>query len=410
MKTRLTIVLLLMGLASVGRGQSPLPPTERLTSFDPDRLQLERRGERWLLLAGERVLKDCGTREQEAHQVWHLIQELRLNQHGVIGGKEPVMEYWLVNGQAPTALPRGLRVLPINLDELHLEQAQGFWVLRETTRVLFNFGTDEQPARQAMTVLKTYGFNRVGIVGQAVPLMLVFIAHPEGSGARTVKLTHEALKPPDRGAVPAAPPVKVASFYPAPILPPIRSGFQNQQSLLLERGRPARMAQLSTDAVPEVAVLGASATRATFDYRRVQVRRENGDWMLAAGGQTLARFGSSERHAQLAHAAVMHYRLTEVHQIGAPESGVRYFLSNGQAPRGLMIGLMGDNFQPEQLSIQQVHDKFVVAQRGRAILEAGTKEEDARELLQVIRRYGFDHICRIRDNDKDGLTLLVKSY
>ena len=42
-----------------------------------------------------------GKREQEAYQVGNLIRQLGLNQHGVIGGKELVMEYWLVNGQAP---------------------------------------------------------------------------------------------------------------------------------------------------------------------------------------------------------------------------------------------------------------------------------------------------------------------
>src|SRR5947209_20586117 len=132
------------------------------------------------------------------------------------------------------------------------------------------------------------------------------------------------------------------------------------------------MALAPTDqAVPEAAVLGASMTRATFDYRQSRVRRENDCWVLACGGQVLARFGASERDAHLAHAVVQYYRLTEMHQIGAPGSGVCYFLSSGQAPRGLMVGVMGDNFQPEQLAVRQIGDKFFVTQHGRVVMGGG---------------------------------------
>jgi hypothetical protein len=236
--------------------------------------------------------------------------------------------------------------------------------------------------------------------------MLLFIAHPQGSGSRTVGKPYEAPKTQDKVPVPAAPPLKSASFYPTPILPPIQ-----QPGALVDRGRPSRLAlPSSVQAVPEVAVLGASMTRATFDYRQTQVRRENDTWVLSAGGQALARFGTSERHARLAHAVMQHYRLTELHQIGAPESGVRYFLSNGQAPRGLMVGVMGDGFQTEHLSVRQVGERFYVVERGRPVLDGGLKEEDARELLQAIRHYGFDHVCRIGPSDKEGMTLLVRIY
>jgi hypothetical protein len=410
MKTPLAL-LLFIGLAPVACSQAPLPALGKLTSFDPEMVQVERRDEQWVIVAGELLLKECGKREQEAYQVASLIHQLGLNQHGVIGTKETIMEYWLINGQAPTALPRGVRVLPINLEELRLEQSQGFWVLRENARVLFNFGREDEQARLAMMVLKTYSFNRVGIVGQGMPLMMLFIAHPEGSGSRPVNKLHTPTKEKDKLPVPtvSSPPLKAASFYPTPIVPAM---LANQQpGTLLDRGRPSRLAQASTaQAVPEAAVLGASMTRATFDYRQTQVRRENDCWVLASGAQTLVRFGTSERHARLAYAVMQNYRLTEMHQIGAPDSGVYYFLSSGQAPRGLMVGVMGDNFQPEQLSVRQVGEKFVVTQHGRILLDCGAREEDARELLQAIRRYGFDHVCHIGPSEREGMTLLVRSY
>ena len=375
MKAREVVALVLL-MNALGARAEP----EQLTSFDPMTLQIERRGEQWVILAGQQLLKDCGRREQEAYQVFHLIQQLGLSQRGVVGSPQPIIEYWLVGSEPPRTLPRGLRMLPIDLATLRVEQSQGFWVLRESTRVLLNFGTSESAARQALAVIQKYGFNRVGVVGQAVPLMLLFVAHPEGSGVHTVSMkqpqpraAHEDKQAPSKGGI----------FYPTPILPPIQ-------------GRK-----------PD-ALLGASAVRTPFDCRQAQVRREGEDWVLVVGTRIMGRFGFNERDARVAQAALMHYRLNELNQIGGPECHLGYFLASGQAPRGLMVGVMGDSFQPDQLTVAQTGSDFVIVQRGRAILNCGPKEEDARQMLAAIRKYGFDHLCHI--GEKDGLTLWVKSF
>jgi hypothetical protein len=200
------------------------------------------------------------------------------------------------------------------------------------------------------------------------------------------------------------------SFYPTPMVAPLRGGSE-QSSLLLNRGRPSRnAAELTTQAVPEVAALGATAERSTFDFRQAQVRREQGEWVLAVGARVLAHFGLSEHHARQAQAAVMHYRLTEMHTIGSPRPVACYFLSAGQAPRGLMVGLLGDAFQPERLTVHQLGEHFYLAQGGHPLFDAGTNPEDARQLLQVIRRYGFDFLCRIGPTDTQCMTILVKSF
>src|SRR5262249_42343731 len=213
---------------------------------------------RWVLTAGATILKDFGRNEMEARQAWYLIRELRLNQHATIGTPKPVVEYWLHDGHAPDHLPRGIRTLALDLAKLKVERAQGFWVVREPVRVLFNFGASEADANQALAVLRRYGFNQVGLVGQAVPSMLVFAARPQADAPRLGPAgTSGALRPahgpgglsPGHSDKEAS---EAASFYPAPALPGLRSGAQPLQPVKFRHPRggfPAWQDQISATGV-----------------------------------------------------------------------------------------------------------------------------------------------------------------
>jgi len=147
-----------------------------------------------------------------------------------------------------------------------------------------------------------------------------------------------------------------------------------------------------------------------FDWRQVQVRHDSTGWKLTAGGQVLADLGSSERDARLAQAAVMHYRLTEQHLIGTPTPVAGYFLSNGQAPQGVMSGLLSDSFHPDAVTVRQFGPNYCLAERSHPILNCGPSEDDARNLLQVVRQYHFDSLCRIGPDEQHALTLFVRSH
>jgi hypothetical protein len=388
-----------------------LPHPENLTRFDPLAVELKYDDRRWVLAAGKTVLKDFGRNELEARQAWYLIRELRLNQHATIGSPRPIVEYWLHDGQAPDHLPHGIRSLPLDPAHLHVERAQGFWVVREPVRVLFNFGSNEADAKQALAVLQRYGFNQVGLVGQAVPSMLVFAARPQADpqhlGSQRMPSAPRpghgpgglAQKPSDREASEAA------SFYPSPVLPGLRSGVQPLQPVKFRHPRGGFPAWHD-----EVSATGVTTRETPFDWRQVQVRHDAGDWKLTAGGQVLANFGNSERDARLAQAAFIHYRLTEQRQIGTPTPVAGYFLSNGQPPQGVMPGLLGDSFHPESLNVRQVGEHYCLAERSHTILDCGPHEEDARHLLQVVRQYRFDNLCRIGPDDQHTLRLLVRSH
>src|SRR5437870_475377 len=79
----------------------PAKPTENLVRFDPNQVDVQWVDNRWELVAGGKVLKEFGHKEMEARQALRIIRELGLTQLGTVGSPRPVLEYWLVNGNAP---------------------------------------------------------------------------------------------------------------------------------------------------------------------------------------------------------------------------------------------------------------------------------------------------------------------
>jgi hypothetical protein len=323
-----------------------MPRAEKLASFDPQTVELKHLRGQWSLTAGEAVLKNLGPRGVEARQSWQLVRQLKLTQRGSLGGSRQLLEYWLSDGQAPRWLPPDVRSMPIDLGQLRVEEFRGNWVLREPARVLLNFGPEELEARQALAVFRKYGFDRVGVVGQGATAMFVPIASG-GGGA------------------------------PAP-------------------GSPSK-------------TRGGVVERIPFSFHQVRAQPVNGEWLLTAGSLVLGRFGPSERDARLALAAVMRYRFTELDRLGGPQPVFSWFLSSGQPPRGSMAGVIGARFQPEMLTIRQSGEHYVLVQGEKPILDAGTRKEDAECLLDTIRRYQFDEICRIGPTNELCLTFFVRS-
>jgi hypothetical protein len=394
---------------------SRLPRPEALTTFDPNALELTRTDGRWALVAAGTVLKEFGRREEDARQAWHLIRELRLNQRGTIGTPQSVLEYWLSDGQPPRWLPRGVRLYRFNTAALQLEQSLGRWLLRETARPLFSFGNHKEDAQQALAVMQKYGFNQLGVVGRGIPAMLIFVAQPDDSKGltpeehfnRRVALlkkqagTFEGQRQADALAAIQGKSPPPANF-PVPAMPALRAevlpGREPVQSHPGRRSGPAEAEPLVvTERVP-------------FDWRQSQVRRDNGNWRLVAGSYTLADFGADERSARLAQAALMHFRCTERILVGAPEPVVSYFLTSGQAPRGLLAGVFSEAFHPEAVAVRQLGPHFYLIQAGRPLLDCGPQADEARYMLGVIRKYGFDNVCRIGLDGKHSLTFLVRSH
>jgi hypothetical protein len=326
-------------------------------------------------MAGGVLLKDFGWQEAEAREALRLIRELRLNQLGSVGTPRPVLEYWLSDGRAPEALHRELPTVILDSATLRVDQVQGRWFLRDDARIHFAFGPHAEEAARALAIIQRHGFNRVSLVGRAPPAMTVFLKDPNGAVPRPAATSAARTEPTRLGALPAA----------LPIVP---------------AGREPPKSDLPAAALGE---------RVTFDWRQVQLRRDKEDWKLAAGSLVLASFGPNERDARQGLAALQHYHFTEQRQIGRPRPAFTYYLVNGEAPRGLMFGLGSVPFQPDALALRELDGNWTLADGNKPILQFGDRAEEAKQALQVIQKYRFDHLYRIGPGGTTGMTVLVRS-
>ncbi len=402
-----------------GAFAGPQAPPESAAAFDSDQAELQWRDNRWQLWAGNVFLKDFGRFETEGREALRLVRELRLNSQGTIGSPRPIMEYWLTNGEAPRAPAHGLRTLPIDPATLRAEQVQGQWTLRDEHRILFNFGAQSDAARQALAVVQRYGFTQVGYVGQVSPMMLVFLAAPPTlaqvqAQAQTPNRMRETRLPrlgslvaprtPSNAGANGAAPQAPAQMPPltAPTLP---QGNIRQPGPIT----PVGMMGLNHPSMPGAPVPGfGAADRVPFNARDLQVRRDNGDWKLASGNTVLASFGPSEADARLAQAALRYYHCTELVTVGGPQPVLSYYLTNGQAPRGSMLGLNGVSFRPESLALRQFGPSVVLWDGTQVVMSFGDRGVEAQQALQAIQQHHFDRMVRIGNADR-AMTLLVRA-
>ncbi len=155
--------------------------------------------------------------------------------------------------------------------------------------------------------------------------------------------------------------------------------------------------------------MSANPDRTPFDYRQVQLRQDHGNWKLAAGSFVVADFGGDEHAARLGLSAMQYYRFTEQCSVGAAPERFSYLLAGGQAPRGTMFGVEGQSFQPDRLEVRQVEGRWAVCTGDEPLVKMGEKQEDARQVLETMRKLQCDRLCRLGTADGKGMTFLVRA-
>ena len=403
---------------------------ETLRNFDPAALTLSWNNRRWQIVNKNEVLKDFGSREREAREALQLIHELGVNQYGTIGVPYPVMEYWLINGQGPRALaPGGLRVLDLEPNTLRVEQVQGQWCLCSGQRVVFSFGGRADEARQALGIVQKYGFSQVGVLGKASPSMYLFFSLPTDSqptmrvGGSSRAMTTPRFSRVAKNAD-GSPHIEMPAAngglagLVAPVVPPLPAG----QGALPPGTAPAEPAIASRQStfwreqphfgrtnLVSTPLSQSGAERVAFDWRQVQMRQDMGAWKLMAGSVELGNFGASVQDARMALAAMRYYRFTERLHAGDAQHPFSYYLPNAQAPHGLMMGLAAETFEPEKLSVEKAADGYALTAGKQVLVRLGDRADEARDLLEVIKRNKLDRLCKVGEPGKAAMTFLVRS-
>jgi hypothetical protein len=396
----------------------PLPQPENKFALAPGEVTLKRVHGGWQLWSGHKVLRDFGEREQDARDALRVYRDLRPTEWVTIGSPRPVVEYGLVDGRPPlTAGPSGAEdpntpnpavsitnlpggalpgtgtlpggmlpvggpavgnmggpaatgagakvVIPIDLRTVRVEAVRGVWTLRDDANILFNFGVNKGDADQAAAAVQRYGFNRVGVVGSpAAPAMTYLFASPD----------------PAAGLPPAAPG------------PLARAQLQAQIEGLNRVGIP----------VPGLGYVGEMIR---FDPRKLEVRKDGAEWVVASGAEVIGRFGPTEWAARDAARTMADAKFTEFGTVGS--AGVAFFLSNGQAPTRVPFHVQGRRFDPAALKVNQYGERFAVTENGRHLFDCASKEE-GETLIRVVRHYKFDQLCHLGPTPKTGVSFLAK--
>lgn len=358
-----------------------LPQEEKLEKIDPQSIAVKRLAGAWQLWANDKPYRSFGDNGDDANDVARTLREIYPQQWAAIGTGRPVVEYGLTldNDQrlvAPQVAAFARTLTAMDRKTLRVEQVRGMWCLRDDGNLLLNFGQFKPDAEQALAVAQKYGFNRIGTVGRKEAVLTFFTSGPEG------------LTQPQR-------------------LPPAIA-FKAQAEAMTRTGIP----------LPQYGVMGEKKAfnPATVEYvgemtkidpRKVELRTDGGEVVLASGQEVFGRFGNDEYTARDALRTVRDAKLTDYCKFGT--AGVTFFLANGQAPRNLPLHTLGPRFDPAALRVGEAGSKWwVLDANARPLLPAGTQQE-AETLKKLVQTFGFDQVCTLGSGGKVAMTILARS-
>jgi len=364
----------------------PLPQRENRFPIDSGNVRLKRVGGGWQLWADQRMLRDFGDHEADARDVARVFRDIRPTEWATIGSPRPVVEYGLVNGRPPMTadLPShgadesrnvfqgggasgpavsgagAKAILPIDLKTVRVEAVRGVWCVRDDTHLFFNFGPNKADAEQAHAVILRYGFNRVGVVGAQTPVMHYLFASADTAAPKATPLAKLEL--------------------------------QGQIEGLTRVGIP-------------VGGVGYVGEMFRFDPRKLEVRTEGGDWIIASGTDAIGRYGPSEYAARDALRTIQQARFNEFCQVGSGD--LTFFLVDGKAPIRPPYHTQVRQFDPSTLKVRKLGDKWSIAENSRHLLDCASADE-GETLIRLLRHYQFDTLCHLGPSPKLGVTFLAK--
>lgn len=375
----------------------PLPHPEQKVPLSAADVSVKRVVGGWQVWAGQKMIRDTGENENSARDLARVFRDLRPTEWVAIGGTKPIVEYGLTNGRptatasgAPApdakagdpnannanapAVPAGFAgpavtgagakvILPIDLRTARVEPIRGVWCVRDDDTLLFNFGSDKAGAEQAIAVIRKYGFNRVGVVGDAKQPVMNYMY-----------VSLEADKPKVLGG---------------PLM------FNAQVDALARTGIP----------VPGV---GYTGEMVKIDPKKVEARKDGFEWVVASGSEVLGRFGPTEWAAREAARSIRDARFTEFCRLGGT-SGMTFFLRDGKAPTRAPYNAQGRTFDPTALKVQQINDKWAVTENSKPLFDVSGPQE-GEVVVRVLKAFGFDQQAHLSAGTAvGGVKFMVKN-
>lgn len=130
-----------------------------------------------------------------------------------------------------------------------------------------------------------------------------------------------------------------------------------------------------------------------FSRANARVENARGRWKITSNGMWLLDFNNSKAEAQKALKVINHYNLNSQCFVGRPNASLSYYLSDGQAPTGRMVGEDSIRFDRDKIEVKRVGGRWKIVEDNHWILDFNQSQEEARQALSKILEHEFTHIC-----------------
>jgi hypothetical protein len=146
---------------------SVLAPTiqEDCISFDWRRAEAKVSGGMWKIIVGDMALL-AFPNESEARKALSIIKHYRMNSQCFVGRPDASMEYYLVDGKAPSGSFSGEDCLSCNYSRIEVKKVSNRWKIVEGSSLILDFGSSQAEAKLAYEIIKKYKFTKICYVGR----------------------------------------------------------------------------------------------------------------------------------------------------------------------------------------------------------------------------------------------------
>ena len=165
MVNRLCTIAALISLSLFCRADDRI--REDCLPFNLDHVKVEFIGGEFKIVDGGHWMFGFGGAEQQAQRALEVIRFYKMDSSCFAGRPHAPMNYLLASGKAPVGSMPEEQCKPFDTSGIVLSQNGVFWKMLSGTEVLFDFGTKEFGAKQAIFAQYRYQFTHRCIVGPA---------------------------------------------------------------------------------------------------------------------------------------------------------------------------------------------------------------------------------------------------
>ena len=134
--------------------------------FDPAALGVRQVKGRWKIVGGDHWLFDFGPDQTAARQSLNVIIHYRMDRVCFVGQPNPLFSYMLAKGGSPSGGMAGEDCVAFDPKRATVSNIQGSWKIVSGRQWLFDFGRGQTEARQALAVIRRFGFSQTCFVGR----------------------------------------------------------------------------------------------------------------------------------------------------------------------------------------------------------------------------------------------------